>query len=339
MTIYSRQPQGGDIRIVATHHTPGGVLSSTVTTVKSDATAARIVDALNRISACASIPLGVTDRRGGGFERYPDRHLAALTDRAARAGLREGTHSLWYEQVMWLLYEALTDLDDATVEAPAPVRSALATELEAEARSLRNALAEYSLTAEAGDDDTRRIWDLENPLVTFDGRSAGLDSRDRDLLDHLEAEGTDRELRDAIIDLRLILDIDAQVDDPDIRLQLEDLSITAEPGDAEDLFLTVAAPLPGGRHNRGQWGVALDRWEADETDDEGYPVQSHGEPVLRCVLAERPKITDVVELLRLADTQQQLAEWADTPVGEPLADTAFVVTDRHDDADGPSYSE
>jgi hypothetical protein len=340
MTIYSQHPQRGKIQILASYRAPSGVVSSTVTSVESTVTAAPIVDALNRISACASIPVSVYDMRGRGFNHYPEGHLTALTDRDARAGLLKGMHSLWYEQAMWLLHEALTDLDDATVSVPAPIRTAVGAELETEARWLRAALAEYAEGVEIPDDETRRTWDFEDPFVAFDGGWVGLGRQDRDLLDHLETDASGQQLQDAIVDLRVLLDLDAQLDIGNTRLQLDDLSITAEPDeDPSGFFLSVEAPLPSGKYNRVQWGVALDRWEVDERDGEGYPRESHGEPVVRCVLAERPNITDVVALLKLATSQEQLATWAQTPVGESLANTAFVVTKRYSDTECPRGSE
>ncbi len=334
MTIYSQHPQRGKVQLLASYRAPSGVVSSTVTSVGSAMTAAPIVDALNRISACASVPVSVYDMRGSGYNHYPQGHLAALTDRDARTGLLEGTHSLWYEQVMWLLHEALTDLDDATVSVPAPIRTAVEAELKTEAHWLgAAALAEYTEGVEVPDDETRRTWDFEDPFVACDGGSVGLGRRDRDLLDRLEADSTGQELHVAIADLRLLLDIDAQLDIGDLRLQLDDLSITAEPEDPDGFFLNVEAPLPSGKYNRVQWGVAIDRWEVDERDDEGYPTDSHGEPVIRCVLAERPNITDIVALLKLATSQEQLASWAQTPIGETLANTAFVVTKRYNDTE------
>lgn len=333
MTIYSQHPHRGKIQILASYRAPGGVVSSTVTSVDSATTAAPIVDALNRISACASVPVSVFDMRGRGFNHYPEGHLAALTDRDARAGLLEGTHSLWYEQAMWLLHEALTDLDDATVSVPAPIRTAVDAELATEARWLRDALAEYAEGVEVPDDETRRTWAFESPFVEFDGGWVGLGQRDRGLLDRVEADAIDQELHDAIVDLRLLLDIDAQVDIGDTRLQLDYLSITAEPEDSDGFFLNVEAPLPSGKHNRVQWDVTIDRWEVDETDEDGYPTDSHGESVIRCALTERPNITDVVALLKLTTSQEQLAAWTRTPVGETMADTAFVVTKRYGDTE------
>ncbi|MFB9929979.1 hypothetical protein ACFORO_32865 [Amycolatopsis halotolerans] len=334
MTIYSQHPQRGKVQVLASYRVPSGVVSSTLTSVDSTTTAAPIVDALNRVSACASVPVSVYDMRGSGYNHYPERHLAALTDRDSRASLFEGTHSLWYEQAMWLLHEALTDLDDATASVPAPIRTAIDAELETEAHWLLAALAEYTEGIEVPDDETRRAWDFEDPFVTYDSRWGGLGRLERKLLDRLEADATGQELDDAITDLRLLLDIAAQLDIGDLRLQLDDLSITAEPEDPDGFFLNVEAPLPSGKYNRVEWGVAIDRWEVDKRDEEGYPLDSHGEPVIRCVLAERPNITDVVALFKLTTSQEQLESWTQTPIGSTLANTAFTVTKRYNDTGG-----
>ncbi|MER6764210.1 MULTISPECIES: hypothetical protein [Amycolatopsis] len=61
------------------------------------------------------------------------------------------------------------------------------------------------------------------------------------------------------------------------------------------------------------------------------PVKAHGEPVIRCALATRPAAADLLALLNLATSQEKVAAWAQTPVGETLHDTAFVVTDHYND--------
>ncbi|GAA1025291.1 hypothetical protein GCM10009565_36800 [Amycolatopsis albidoflavus] len=108
--------------------------------------------------------------------------------------------------------------------------------------------------------------------MVFDERT-GLGRSDRDLVDRIEAGAGDQEVREAIIDERLLLDVEAQVGNMEARLRLEDPSITAEPEDLDGFFLNVEAPLPGADGERAQWGVAIDRWEADERDEEGYPCQ------------------------------------------------------------------
>jgi hypothetical protein len=45
-----------------------------------------------------------------------------------------------------------------------------------------------------------------------------------------------------------------------------------------------------------------------------------------------PTGSEIVELLdRSGGRPEQLAAWAKTPVGELLAGTAFIVTERYDD--------
>lgn len=143
MTIYSQHPSRGKVQILATYSASAGVTSSAVTSVDEAALAAPIVDALNRISALTTVPVSIWDKRDG-HSRYPAGHLAALTDRGDRAELLIGAHSLWYELVKLLLAKALTDLDDAMATVPGPVGTAIDAEFEAEARGLRDALAECS---------------------------------------------------------------------------------------------------------------------------------------------------------------------------------------------------
>ena len=122
---------------------------------------------------------------------------------------------------MWPLHEALTDLGDATGSVPTPIRTAVDAELETEARWLHDAFAEYTKGVEIPDDETRCTWDFEDPFVAFDGGWGGLGSQDRDVLDRLEAAATGQELHDAIVDIRLLLDADAQLNSSDSRLQMD----------------------------------------------------------------------------------------------------------------------
>jgi hypothetical protein len=64
----------------------------------------------------------------------------------------------------------------------------------------------------------------------------------------------------------------------------------------------------------------------DAVDEYGYASDSHGEEVLRCVPAARPALSDVAALLDQA--RDRLQDWANTPVGQTLEGTAFVVTRR-----------
>jgi hypothetical protein len=87
MTIYSQHANRGKVQILATYQGPGGVVSSTVTSLGSSDEAAPLVDALNRIPALAELPMSVSYRRGRGFQPYPSRHIDALTESHARVGL------------------------------------------------------------------------------------------------------------------------------------------------------------------------------------------------------------------------------------------------------------
>ena len=71
MTIYSQHPSRGKVQVLATYRGLGGIVSSTVTSVEDATLAAPIVDALNRISTCATVPVSVWDDRGGRFAHYP----------------------------------------------------------------------------------------------------------------------------------------------------------------------------------------------------------------------------------------------------------------------------
>ncbi|MBB5856352.1 hypothetical protein ACFQ05_26100 [Amycolatopsis umgeniensis] len=335
MTIYSQHPNRGKVQILATFRGPTGVQSSTVTSVDDEATATKIVSALNRISACATVPLCCSDRRHGGFEPYPNEHLAALTDRDGRSTLLLGTHSLWYEHVKLLLYQALTDLDHATASVPTPVQTAITAELEKEARDLRDALAEYTDGIESPPSDSRREWDSDLPFVPFGGGFEGLSESDRKSLDRLELGATEVELAEGVHGMRLLIDAYEQCSNGEARLILEDLSISDDPDPygPNRYFLDVLAPLPNGELNRTGWTVELGWWELDPADDaEEEPSSATGETVLRCAMSIPPEPSQIVGLLNLSDGQpEQLRTWAATPVGRALAGTSFVVTKRYTD--------
>lgn len=186
MTIYSQHANRGKVQILATYHGPAGVMSSTVTSVDDTKFAAPIVEALNRISACATVPVSVWDERRRGIGHYPTDHLTALTDREARSSLVEGAHSLWYEQVMMLLHRALADLDTAVAAVPTPVRTAISAELAAEARGLLDELAESTEGVEPPEPEKRRVWEFQSPFVVFGESAPGLDQQVRDKLNTLE---------------------------------------------------------------------------------------------------------------------------------------------------------
>ncbi|MGC7102759.1 hypothetical protein ACPZ19_49520 [Amycolatopsis lurida] len=327
MTIYSQHAHRGKVQILATYRGSAGVVSGTVTSVEDAALAAPIVDALNRISACATVPVSVWDERGGHFRSYPTDHLAALTDPAARRLLIEGAHSLWYEQAMVLLRRALADLDTAAAAVPAPVRTAIGAELAAEAQALRDELAEYTEGIEPPEPEKRRFWEFQSPLVVVD--ESGLDRRDRENLDNLERELDRAQLARAVADLRLLLDAYLRTANGEAQLFLDGFEISDDPyGEGEDrYFLNVQAPMPDGKWGRTDWNVELCRWVADsETDGDT------GETVLECTRSEAPSVEEIVGLLNRSDGRAEvLATWAATAVGDALTGTAFVVTKRHED--------
>ncbi|CCH31679.1 hypothetical protein ABZ816_25075 [Actinosynnema sp. NPDC047251] len=330
MTIYSQHPSRGKIQVLATYRSPGGVVSATVTSLDDTTLATPIVDALNRISACATVPVGVHDNRDGRFEHYPSDHLAALTEPGVRRDLLTGAHSLWYEYVKALLHDSLLYLDECTDHVPDPVRLAINAELEAEARGLREAVAEFTEGIEPFAAPNRRVWDFEAPFVSF-GDVDGLGGEARRRLDDAERDLHVDQVRNSAADLRLLLDAYTRCDNDEARLLVEEFSITDDPFDEgpDRLFLAVEAPLPGGAHGRADWGVEVCRWVADDPEDEDSGAT--GEPVLRCGRTTPPSAAELAELLDgSGGSTRRLAEWAGTPVGEALPGTAFVVTKRYE---------
>jgi len=309
MTIYSQHANRGEI--LATHSGPAGVTSSTVTSVDDSVPAAPIVNALNRISACAAAPLTTVDDRGDRAARYPAEHLAALTERSARVSLLDGAHSLWYEHVTALLHQALTDLDDAVSDAPPPVRLAITAELAAEQRRLHGALAEHTA-----------------PFVLPASGVDGLSADERAHLNLLEQDLGEESLKAGVADLRLLLDVHRRC--ANATLIVEEFTLTDDPwrDTSARYFLNVAAPLPGGRYDRDSWAAEICRWiPMNQKDEDSTAI---GEPVLRCTRTTPPTAEEVIELLNHSGGQQtQLATWAKTSVGEALAGTTFVVTERH----------
>ncbi|MFC7308378.1 hypothetical protein ACFQVC_29670 [Streptomyces monticola] len=332
MTIYCQHANRGKTQILAVYQRGDDTVSSTVTSLGSARLAAPIVDALNRISALATVPLGLFDERRKRVARYPTEHLAALTDRAARAGLLKGTHSLWYEWVCLDLHQALVDLDEAVAAAPAPIRIAIDAELEAEERELRDALAEYS-EAVPVPEENQRSWDSDFPFVPYRGGMHLLTREARQDLDRLEEGITRGEREAAVSELRLLVTAfdqwsAAQADDG--MFSLEYPQIFAEPYDADHHFLTVSAPDPGGE-GMGAWHIDVCRWVPDDPEEEGEEeyTSATGEPLLRCRLPAAPRTDDVTKLLsRVCSEPAALKAWGQTSVGNPLEGTTFVVTSR-----------
>lgn len=333
MTIYSQHPNRGKVQILATYHGPVGVMSSTVTSVDDASLAEPIVDALNRISACATMPVSVHDTRGGRSAYYPTDHIAALIDRSARADLLCGAYSLWYENTKLLLHQALTDLDAVTAGVPDPVLTAITAELETEVRGLREASMEFSEGISSPDTDNRRIWEFGNPLVAFEGTD-GLDSEDRDSMNRLERGFTDEQLKKGVSNLRLLRNAYMKCINEEAMLAIGDFVITDDPypSGPDRYFLDVIAPSPSGDGGPADWVVDICQWDIDLDDPKNEGKTATGEHVLRCSRAESPTLDEIVELLnRSGGRPEQLAAWAKTAVGDALIGTTFTVTERYDD--------
>lgn len=329
MTIYSQHPNRGKVQILATYYGADSLSSSTVTSVDDAELVAPIVDLLNWISACVTIPLSVQDERHGDDKYYPEAHLDALTDSTARADLLTGTHSLWYELVKALLHGALNDLDDALADVPPPVRIAIDAELGAEARGLREAWKEHWQGEGQQEHESKRRWDLENPLVTYPDDFDVLGRIGRRDLNRIEQGISPGRLKAGVADLRTLNNVYRQTANENANFVVVDFSISDDP--AEDslggYFVDVQAPMPNGGFNRDAWLVEVCQWTQDTDDEEDNSVR--GEPILRCVRSSAPSVAEIVELLdRSAGQQDQIAAWATSPVGAPLAGTSFVVTTR-----------
>jgi hypothetical protein len=333
VTIYSHHASRGKVQILATYRGPAGVVSATVTSVDELKLAVPIVDALNRISACATVPVSVYDERDDRFAHYPDAHLAALSDRNVRPSLLEGAHSLWYEHAMGLLHWALMDLDTAVAGVPVPVRTAINAELEVEAHGLRDELAEYVENIEPQEPEKRRLWDFESPFVDLNGVEFELSQVSRDTLNGVELGLDHVEIVQAAANLRLLLAAQLQCTGNWVELLADGLEISEDPHDEDEdrYYLNVQAPMPRGKWGRTSWSVELGRWVPDGAQPEDGS-NLKGEPVLKCGRTEPPALSEILELFKRSDGRSDvLAAWAKTPVGEPLAGTAFVVTKRYED--------
>lgn len=242
MTIYSQHANRGKFQILATYSSDAGVTSSTVTSV-DDATAATvIVDALNRISQSACVPVSIRDERSESYKRYPSGHLAAITEPSRRPALLAGKaeHDLWYDYAMLMLHRALADLNAAVLAMPAPVHTAIMAELEAEARGLRVGLHEYE--AGPSEEETERQWDFEDPFVPFDGGMTELSRAMRERLNRLEMSLPAREHAQAAEDLRFLYNVYIQIEGGRAILEEEHLVISFEHEDSplDGFFLSTS---------------------------------------------------------------------------------------------------
>ncbi|MCX5072674.1 hypothetical protein OHA84_27835 [Streptomyces sp. NBC_00513] len=330
MTIYSQHANRGKTQILATYQGLDGVTSKTVTSLGDACLAAPIVDALNRISAFATVPVSVHDLRARRVDYYPRKHLAALTDAAARADLLSGAHSLWYEYVCLRLHQALTDLENTLVAVPDTVSRAIRSELEAEEHELYAALDDFSGTSSGDGPEIERHWEFAHPFVNYQDGTNTLSHETRSQLDRHEAQLTAEDREKAVTNLRVLVTAHsrsggmwASLDDPSCEL-------FAEPYDSDGFYLTVHAPEPGDVD--GLWEIEIGRWEADNPDEEyGEDTSVTGRPVVGCVLPAAPDADAITHLLKSVDEEPLLiARWAKTPVETALVGTTMVVTKRYD---------
>jgi hypothetical protein len=298
VTIYSQHSNRGKVQVLATYHTPAGLTSSTVTSVNDTATATPIVDALNRISACATIALSAFDRK---FRRYPADHLDALIDPNARPALLQGTHSLWYEYVKVLLHQGLLDLDEATGNLPAPIRTAVTAELITEGQQLH---ARYS-DNDVDDGDPRRLWDFGHPATLFGGGMEQLTDDYRERLNKSEKGYTAEHLRLAVESLRVLAEAHRQIDSDTCQFEPEYLTLNEDPYNEERYFVEVAAPDPEEPSSQA-WTVTLTQWIPDNEDFDEEGGTARGEQVLDCVLTKPLTADEIAALFKLCAERPHL---------------------------------
>ncbi|MFI1202619.1 hypothetical protein ACH4VR_24755 [Streptomyces sp. NPDC020883] len=330
MTIYSRHANRGKTQILATYQGPDGVVSKTVTSLGDSRLAVPIVDALNRISAFATVPVSIHDRRERRMDYYPHKHLAALTDAAARAALLTGAHSLWYEYVCLRLHEALADLESALVALPDTVSRAIRAELEVEVNELRVALTDFSGASSEDEPEIERRWEFGHPFVKYDDATDTLSDETREQLDRREAGFTPEEREKAAADLRVLVTAHSRCAGMWASLDAPSCEIFAEPYGSDGFYLTIQAPEPG--DDDVSWEIEIGRWEPDDPDEEyGDHTSATGNPVIGCALPVAPSADGIAHVLRsIEEKPLLLAEWADAPVGAVLAGTTMVVTKRYD---------
>jgi hypothetical protein len=331
MTIYSQHANRGKVQILATYRSPSGLTSTTVTSVDAAETAEPVVNALNRISACATAPLSAWDRRGGKFSSHPVEHLQALPDPDQRARLRRDAHSLWYAYVTVLLHHALDDLDEAAAGLPAPVRTALAAEVRIEGEQMT---AEWHRNSDnvVPADGIQRVWDLHSPTVLFDGGMPELADEIREQLDEAEEELSEAELRTAMEQMRLLADARHRCHSDTVRFEQSYFTISEDPylDNDQRYFVEIAAPRPQ-RHYRDSWSVEIQQWIPDPGFDEATGGTESAVSVLSCALPSAPPVEQITALLAKCGNEPKiLSTWATTAPGETLAGTPFVVTERYD---------
>ncbi|QJT00039.1 hypothetical protein G9272_06880 [Streptomyces asoensis] len=330
MTIYSQHANRGKTQILATYQGPDGVASKTVTSLGDSRLAAPIVDALNRISAFATVPVSVHDRRERRVDYYPRKHLAALTDAAARADLLSGAHSLWYEYVCLRLHQALADLENALGTVPDTVSRAVHSELEVVQSELRAAIDDFSGTSSGPETENERHWEFGHPFVKYDDGMDTLSDETREQLDRREAGFTTEEREKAVADLRVLVTAHSRCTGMWATLDDPSREIFAEPYDSDGFYMTVQAPEPD--NDNGSWEIEIGRWEPDDPDEEyGEHSSATGNTVISCALPAAPDADGIAHLLKSVDEKPLLlAQWAETPVGGALVGTTVMVAKRHD---------
>ncbi len=330
LTIYSQHANRGKTQILATYQGPDGVVSKTVTSLGDSSLAVPIVDALNRISAFATVPVSVHDRREQRVDYYPRKHLAALTDSAARADLLCGAHSLWYEYVCLRLHQALVDLENALVTVPDTVIRAIRSELELEEAELCAALDDFSGTSSGPETENARHWEFDQPFVKFDDGMDTLSGEVREQLDRREEGFTKEEREKAVADLRVLVTAHSRCAGRWASLDDTSREIFAEPYDSDGFYLTVQAPEPG--DDDSSWEIEIGRWEPDDPDEEyGEHSSATGSAVISCAPPAAPDADVIAHLLNsVGEKPLLLAQWAETSVGRALAGTTIVVTERYE---------
>jgi hypothetical protein len=329
VTIYSQHANRGKVQILATYRGPGGVVSSTVTSLGSSDEAAPLVDALNRVSALATLPMSVFDMRGHRVRSYPSRHIDALTDVQVRDDLLTGTHGLWYEYVCFELHCAFGDLEEALAPAPDPVRIAVRAEVAKEAQLLRVAAADADGTEAAPTEDIERLWEHGKPFVLYDGGMDALSTEVRENLNDFEGDATDEERATAVADLRVLATASSLCTGVDhLHLEASYLDLVYDPFGQDKLFLTIGAPQPGEDGPRA-WSIDIQQWVPDDLDDDEDEFGSAtGQSVLRCELPARPSAESLADVVCRLDREPQLFARIvkAAQVGSPLESTQFVVT-------------
>jgi hypothetical protein len=220
-------------------------------------------------------------------------------------------------------------LDDAMAAVPGPVGTAIDAELEAEDRGLREALAEYSQGTPPPKAANRRYWDFGAPFVAFDGGIDALSGDTRDRLNDIEKGISAKQRQKGVADLRVLVESHERCVSDDAMLEVAEFTIFDDPDGEDRCYLSVDAPHPGG-DGPDSWRVHIGRWEPDDPADEFS--SATGNHVLYCDRSAPPTSAEIAELLnRGAGRPKQLSAWAQTAVGDALAGTIFVATERDED--------